>query len=181
MRRACFAIASTTEGAPSAAKNGHKRNTESTPSRAASRVSGMDRSPRTASTPAGRAAAGSRTKARTPAPIPTNWDTTCLPTLPVAPVTRILPCSVINSPFSVGSDIFDLGSRAPVDPAVRRSCGSSVLRPGLLARTQCVTRKVRGRRTGGRYSARTSVQVWPVLPMLWLPSPSTASDEPAEC
>jgi hypothetical protein len=45
MRRACFAIASTTEGAPSAAKNGHKRNTESTPSRAASRVSGMDRSP----------------------------------------------------------------------------------------------------------------------------------------
>ena len=66
------------------------RNTTSTPSSAASSVDATDRSPRVTSMPSGhRADAGSRVSARTSAPSATRPDTTCRPTFPLAPVTRI--------------------------------------------------------------------------------------------
>ena len=96
MRRACFLTASRTADAKSAGNPGHTRNTASTPSKHLSRVFGTDRSPRTTSTPPGKPAeSGLRANARTAASVPSSWDTTCRPTWPVAPVTRITFCTIV--------------------------------------------------------------------------------------
>ncbi len=74
--RASLAALMVCAGAASAVRNGQTRNTASTPSRPAFRVSGSDRSPRTTSTASGRSAeAGLRTSALTFTPAPGNWDT----------------------------------------------------------------------------------------------------------
>src|SRR3954453_17067172 len=91
MRRSCRASVSTTSAAPSPVKNGQTRNTASTPSRFSARPCGFERSPDRRSTPGCKpAVSGSRTSARTTAWRSSSPETTWRPTLPVAPITKIM-------------------------------------------------------------------------------------------
>ena len=106
MRRSCPAIVRTTSGAmfeaASGEVNGHTKNTAPTPSNAAARVDASDRSPPINSTLSGRPAeAGSRSSARSVIPVSTSCETTWRPTVPVAPVIRIVDCSVIDATLGV--------------------------------------------------------------------------------
>jgi hypothetical protein len=66
------------------------RNTRSTPSNADERAPGRARSPRTVSVPSGNAAARLRVSARTGSPAAISRCSTKRPTLPVAPVTKVV-------------------------------------------------------------------------------------------
>lgn len=73
--------------------DGQSRNTVSTPSRLAATDGESVGSLLTTSTPSGRfARSGERVSARTGTPAAASSVTTCRPTLPVAPVTRIFAC-----------------------------------------------------------------------------------------
>ena len=137
-RRAWRAIASTAASGCSALAWCQSRNTASTSCIAASNVVAIDRSPRVTSTPSGqRADVGSRVSARTSAPSASRPDTTCRPTLPLAPATRITDpprgrtrratffgttirhASSTSSRVSVGGDHIELPEH-PVEPQVGR-------------------------------------------------------------
>jgi len=91
-RRTRPASASNTAAARSAEPSGQTTNAAPAPSAARRTACGSDTPPHATCTPVGRpAASGAWVSARTATPADTSKDTTCRPTLPVAPVTRIMP------------------------------------------------------------------------------------------
>src|SRR5215468_6621611 len=106
--------------------NGQTRNTSSTPSRNGSMESGLRRSPRTASTPERAARFAVRLIARTRVFRALRPAATCRPTLPVAPVSRIIAASDGAVLLST------LEALATRRPAVRRESVADGTDPELM-------------------------------------------------